>query len=65
MPEQPDTTLPIDPIRQKRIKAILAVARAEFEGKYPNLARSHKRLRENLHLLEEASIGHWKLPFEE
>ncbi len=62
---QPESTSPADTAREQQIQAMLADARAEFERKYPNIARSHKRLRENLHLLEEATIGHWDLPFEE
>jgi uncharacterized protein YcaQ len=56
---------PVDKTRMQQIRAMLAEARADFEQKYPNIAQSHKRLRQNLHLLEEASIGRWDLPFEE
>ncbi len=58
-------TSPADATREQQIKAMLGDARAEFERKYPNIARSHKRLRENIHLLEEATINRWDLPFEE
>lgn len=57
--------LPIDDVRQQQVQKMLAETRAEFEQKYPDLARSHKHLRQNLHLLEDATIGHWELPFEE
>ncbi len=63
--DQLKPSTPADEAREQHIKVILAEARAEFEQKYPDIARSHKRLRENLHLLEEATISHWDLPFEE
>ncbi len=63
--DQLKPTTPADKAREQQIKLLLADSRAEFERKYPNIARSHKRLRENLHLSEEATIGHWDLPFEE
>ena len=57
--------MPISESRRKYLKEYLAKITAEFEEKYPDVAKSLEKLRNNPQIIEEATIGNWDLPFEE
>jgi predicted DNA-binding protein len=54
-----------DNARNAKVKKVLAEAVANFETNYPEIAQRRKKLQQNLHLLDEATITNWSLPFEE
>lgn len=56
---------PSNDARKEKVEKVLADCVANFEKKYPEIAKRRKILQQNIHLLEEVTIGNWSLPFEE
>jgi len=51
--------------RLQQFKQDLDKATENFENNYPEIAQFYKQLRKNPENLEEITINHWDLPFEE
>ena len=56
---------PSDNARKSKVEKVIADCVANFEKKYPEIAKCRKKLQQNIHLLEEVTIGNWSLPFED
>ena len=55
----------VDDDRRQKVEKMLVKATAEFEEKYPEIARRRKELAENPEIIEEVTIGNWDITFEE